>query len=386
MFCKGERASIDLLLKAFNYFSKATGLVMNSGKSNFYTNGVPASLVRRLSGVLWNEEKCGPFVYLGVYVTPKRLSIMDCNCLIENVVAKIRALGSRKLSYAGRVVLIQSVLSTLHCYWARIFILPKTVIDAIEKICRQYLWYGKDPKENPALVAWEKICRPKKQGGLVYIKSANWMDYEPHSGASWAWRKICQVKNKLKLLLSTGEPYTIQKGYFFLKPLTDKVAWFPWILNNWICPKHSFFCWLVAQNRLLTQDRLVRMGILDTNCCEVCGVMAEDHNHLFFGCAFSAKCFVLVQLWCNVLVPAQDCFQWWIKWRISSATKKKIMGVILASLMYHLWQHRNTCRIDKVVMTPVWLVRNVKHDVRARLQLLDLKCISRSVLDWVKKL
>ncbi|XP_074306041.1 uncharacterized protein LOC141641269 [Silene latifolia] len=250
-------------------------------------------------------------------------------------------------------------------------------------MCRQYLWYGKDPKENPALVSWEKICRPRKQGGVLVlgtfipgtlpllelcIKSANWMDYEPRSGASWAWRKIYQVKNMFKNLLSTGEPYTAQKGYLFLKPLTDKVAW------------------LVAQNRLLTQDRLVRMRILDTNSCEVCGVMAEDHIQLFFGCAFSKQCHILVQNLCNVLVPAQDCIQWWIKWRTHSATKKKIIGVILASLMYHLWQHRNACRIDKIVMKPVCLVQKVQQDVRARLQLLDLKCNSRSVLDWVKKL
>ncbi|XP_074291603.1 uncharacterized protein LOC141618408 [Silene latifolia] len=212
------------------------------------------------------------------------------------------------------------------------------------------------------------------------------MDYEPSSGASWAWRKICQVKNMFKSLLSTGEPYIEQKGYFFLKPLTDKVAWYPWILNNWICPKHSFFCWLVAQKRLLTQDRLVRMRIIDTNCCEVCGVMAEDHNHLVVGCAFIKQCHILVQRWCNVLVPAQDCIQWWINWRTHSSTKKKIIGVILASLMYHLWQHRNSCRIDKVVMKPVCLVQKVQQDVRARLQLLDLKCNSRSILDWVKKL
>ncbi|XP_074301479.1 uncharacterized protein LOC141632875 [Silene latifolia] len=345
---------------------------------------------------------------------------MDQNRLVDNVVGKIRALGSRKLSYAGRAVLIQSVLSTLHCYWARIFILPKTVIDAIEKICRQYLWYGKDPKEHPALVSWEKICRPKKQGGLgfrdlhtwniatigmyvwwvqqktdhlwvrwvhaVYIKSAQWMDYEPHSGASWAWRKICQVKNKLKSLLLTGEPYTIQQGYDFLKPLTDKVTWYPWTLNNWICPKHSFLCWLVAQNRLLTQDRLVKMGILVNNCCEVCGVMAEDHTHLFFECAFSKQCLLLIQLWCKILLPAHDCIHWWITWRTHSAAKKKVVGVILASLMYHLWQHRNSCRIDQVVLKPMVLVQRMKQDVRARLKMIELKCKNRTVIEWVNEL
>ncbi|XP_074283551.1 uncharacterized protein LOC141608097 [Silene latifolia] len=384
MLCKGERASIDLLLKAFNYFSKATGLVMNNGKSNFYANGVPDSLIREIEQVTWMKRSAVPFRYLGINVSLKRLSIMDCNCLIENVVTTIGGLGSRKLSYAGRVVLIQSVLSTLHCYWARIFILPKTVIDAIEKMCRQYLWYGKDPKENPALWVQQKTDHLwVRWVHAVYIKSARWVDYEPSNGASWAWRKICQVKNIFKSFLCAGEPYTAQKGYLYLKPLTDKVAWYPWVLNKWICPKHCFLCWLVAQNRLLTQDRLVRMKIIDNNYCEVCGLMAKDHNHLFFGCAFSKQCHHLVQRWCKVLLPVQDCIQWWIKWRIHSATKNKVIGVILASLMYHLWQHRNSCRIDKVVMQHVCLVQKVQQDVRARLQLNDLKCNGRIVLDWL---
>ncbi|XP_074313707.1 uncharacterized protein LOC141648898 [Silene latifolia] len=128
------------------------------------------------------------------------------------------------------------------------------------------------------------------------------------------------------------------------------------------------------------------MGILVTNCCEVCGVMAEDHNHLFFGCAFSKQCLLLIQLWCKVLLPAQDCIHWWITWRIHSATKKKVIGIILASLMYHLWQHRNTCRIDQVVLKPMVLVQRLKQDVRARLQVIDLQCKNRTVLEWVKEL
>ncbi|XP_074300998.1 uncharacterized protein LOC141632342 [Silene latifolia] len=155
-----------------------------------------------------------------------------------------------------------------------------------------------------------------KASGLVmnsvYIKSAHWMDYEPHSGASWAWRKICQVKNKLKPLILTGEPYTIQKGYDFMKPLTVKVAW----------------------------------------CC-------YSHKIVY-----------------TVVDHMEDSF----------ATKKKVIGVILASLMYHLWQHRNTCRIDQVVLKPMVLVQRLKQDVRAQLQLIELQCKNRTVIEWVKEL
>ncbi|XP_074299768.1 uncharacterized protein LOC141630930 [Silene latifolia] len=128
LFCKRERTSIELMLKAFDYFSKATRLVMNKSKSNLYCNGIDEQLIKEIEVASGIKRGVVLFTYLGVNVSPKRLSVMDCNCLVEKVVDRIRSLGSRKLSYAERVVLIKAVLQTLHSYWARIFILPKTVI------------------------------------------------------------------------------------------------------------------------------------------------------------------------------------------------------------------------------------------------------------------
>ncbi|XP_074266470.1 uncharacterized protein LOC141589743 [Silene latifolia] len=128
------------MVNAFNFFSKASGLQLNRGKSNFYYNGVDEGLVKEVERATGMCRGNVPFRYLGVSVSPKRLSVMDCNCLVDKVVDRIRGLGSKQISYAGRVVLIQSVLSTLS-YWARIFILPKMMIKRIEAICRDYLWH-----------------------------------------------------------------------------------------------------------------------------------------------------------------------------------------------------------------------------------------------------
>ncbi|XP_074273963.1 uncharacterized protein LOC141597407 isoform X1 [Silene latifolia] len=332
MFFKGDRKSIELMVNAFDFFTKASGLMMNRSKSNFYCNGLAEHLIKGIEDETGMHRGTVPFKYLGINVSPKRLSVLDCTCLVDKVVDRIRGMGARKLSYAGRVVLIRSVLSTLHSYWARIFVIPKTVIKRIESMCKGFLWHGNEQNEGPALVSWDSICQPIKQGGLgirklhewniaalgkyvwwieqkadhlwvkwvhaVDIKGKDWKDYEPTINSSWAWWKICQVRTVLRQVLygrnGPGGSYSATQGYKFLVPEGEKVSWYPWIRTGWIIPRHRFLIWLVAQQRLLTQDRLQKMGIVQTNVCFLCGVEEESHEHLFFRCVYSERCWALV--------------------------------------------------------------------------------------------
>ncbi|XP_074305396.1 uncharacterized protein LOC141640524 [Silene latifolia] len=139
LFCKGEKTSIELMINSFDYFSKASGLVLNTGKSNFYCNGMEDWLISEIARATGMKKGSAPFKYLGVDVAPKRLLVLDCSCLVDKVVERINGLGARHLSYAGRLVLVKAVFNTLHNYWARIFILPKVVIQKIEPICRAFL-------------------------------------------------------------------------------------------------------------------------------------------------------------------------------------------------------------------------------------------------------
>lgn len=53
---------------------------------------------------------CGtfPFRYLGVPLSPQKWAYSDCN-LVEKIIARVKHWSARHLSYAGRLVLIQSV-------------------------------------------------------------------------------------------------------------------------------------------------------------------------------------------------------------------------------------------------------------------------------------
>nr|GEZ23675.1 RNA-directed DNA polymerase, eukaryota, reverse transcriptase zinc-binding domain protein [Tanacetum cinerariifolium] len=70
------------------------------------------------------------------------------------------------LSYAGRVLLIASVLSSMQNYWASVFLLPKQFIYEINKTLKGFLWCQGELTKEKAKISWDKICKLKEQGGL----------------------------------------------------------------------------------------------------------------------------------------------------------------------------------------------------------------------------
>ncbi|XP_074265976.1 uncharacterized protein LOC141588433 [Silene latifolia] len=120
------------------------------------------------------KEGALPFRYLGIPIQARRLTRHDCNILVEKIVARVRGIGARKFSYAGRLTLINSVLNTLHNYWSAIFLIPKMVIHRIVAICRKYLWDGGTEYQRAPLVAWDKVCCSKKTGGLGIKNAEMW--------------------------------------------------------------------------------------------------------------------------------------------------------------------------------------------------------------------
>ncbi|KAL0292744.1 UNVERIFIED_CONTAM: hypothetical protein Sangu_3250900 [Sesamum angustifolium] len=190
------------------------------------------------------QEGSLPVKYLGIPLTSSRLTIADCRPLIDKVDARLAGWNNQILSYAGRLQLIKSVLTTLHTYWASAFILPKGVLKTLEKKMRQFLWQGSAGSRN-AKVAWAWITKPKEEGGLgirsltttnqaLMLKqlwrilqndgTSIWVDWIQryrlrHStiwtfnGAlgSWGWKKML----KLRPLLQRGVIYKIGDGSSF---------------------------------------------------------------------------------------------------------------------------------------------------------------------------
>ncbi|KAL2230705.1 UNVERIFIED_CONTAM: hypothetical protein Sindi_1664900 [Sesamum indicum] len=166
------------------------------------------------------------------------------------------------LSYAGRVQIIKSVLSALSLYWASAFILPKKVINEIEKRLRNFLWKG-TTSSGYAKVALKDVCRPADEGGLGFTdistlnlalmskklcdiircdRTSIWVQWlyqgrlrdtsiwtVREHGGSWGWRKMLRLRPFLRSIvdyqIGNGDRFLIwQDPWHHLGPL---IEWFP---------------------------------------------------------------------------------------------------------------------------------------------------------------
>ncbi|KAL0295648.1 UNVERIFIED_CONTAM: putative ribonuclease H protein [Sesamum calycinum] len=244
LFCKAHLPSIIVISDTLNEFAALSGLKVNPAKSQIIFSRAVQQERQQILDYLGFQEGSLPVKYLGIPLTSSRLTIADCRPLIDKVDTRLAGWNNQILSYAGRLQLIKSVLSTLHTYWTSAFILPKGVLKTLEKKMRQFLWQGSAGRGN-AKVAWEVISKPKEEGGLgirrltatnqaLMLKqlwrilqndgTSIWVDWIQryrlrHStiwtfnGAlgSWGWKKML----KLRPLFQRGVIYQIGDGSSF---------------------------------------------------------------------------------------------------------------------------------------------------------------------------
>lgn len=114
-----------------------------------------------------------PIRYLGLPLIAYRLSIRDSQPIIDRNKEKIDSWSSRFLTYAGRVLLVKSILFHYQVYWSNMFILPTKIIKTISSLCSQFIWQGKILR-GIIPVAWGSACCPKEEGGLGLTQPKGW--------------------------------------------------------------------------------------------------------------------------------------------------------------------------------------------------------------------
>lgn len=96
-----------------------------------------------------------------------RLSYIDCLPLLDKIKARISSWAVSKLSYGGRLHLINSVLLAMVRYWTAAFFLPRKVVKDIECLLRTFLWGS----SHKAKIKWLDICKPKDGGVWGFLIS-----------------------------------------------------------------------------------------------------------------------------------------------------------------------------------------------------------------------
>uniref|UniRef100_A0A803NJE0 DUF4283 domain-containing protein n=1 Tax=Cannabis sativa TaxID=3483 RepID=A0A803NJE0_CANSA len=243
---KGNESSVEHVYEAFKVFSDSTGLKANDDKSLAYFGGVD------------NE--------------PTKWRALDCVVIFDKIYKKLNSWSSRNLSFAGRAQLIHSILLGIRNYWMSLFILPQKIIAAIEKCCTDFLWGLKGNRSKYHLSSWERVCLPKKQGGLgfhegkkwnitlmakfiwaiskkqdnlwvhwvnsTYLKGQDFWQLQFKNDASWYFKKLLRLRN----VIDKEEVLKAEQFYNQLVSVQE-VDYNARVLHKMVIPKYRFICW-----------------------------------------------------------------------------------------------------------------------------------------------
>ncbi|GJR65874.1 putative RNA-directed DNA polymerase, eukaryota, reverse transcriptase zinc-binding domain protein [Tanacetum coccineum] len=145
--------SVFVIMDALEEFKQVFGLVPSIPKSTAFFCNVPNAIKASILNSMPFAEGVLPVRYLGVPLISSRLLYRDCKILVEKLESRVNDWRNKFLSLDGRLQLIRSVLSSMHIYWASIFILPNRIVHDLEQLMRGFLWCQGEMKKGKARVA-----------------------------------------------------------------------------------------------------------------------------------------------------------------------------------------------------------------------------------------
>lgn len=113
--------------------------------------------------------------------------------VITHVKLKLESWRGRRLSHAGRVVMINSVLNVIPVYMLSFYRAPKKVLQILCQIQGNFLWNRKENSRAVHLASWKTVCKTIDQGGLG-VKDIGVMNLAFLN--KWKWR-ILNESDKL---------------------------------------------------------------------------------------------------------------------------------------------------------------------------------------------
>ena len=93
----------------------------------------------------------------------------------------------RHLSISGRLVLINSILSSLPLFYFSIYKAPKKVLETFSGTQRRFLLQGETKGNKINWVRWDRVCLPRKDEGL---RSRNLNMFNVSLLSKWKWRML----------------------------------------------------------------------------------------------------------------------------------------------------------------------------------------------------
>jgi retron-type reverse transcriptase len=163
LFLEACPRQLMLLKSLLNTFADSTGLKVNYQKSSIYPINVDQDKMKILALTFGCQIGVYHFTYLGLPMGPNKPKVEDFFSLVQIIERRLVS-TSNFLTQAGKLEMVNSVLSAVPTFFMSTIKLPSTIIKLIDKYRKHCFWRGSDLNDRkPPLVAWFLATRPKKE-------------------------------------------------------------------------------------------------------------------------------------------------------------------------------------------------------------------------------
>ncbi|XP_038991129.1 uncharacterized protein LOC120114231 [Hibiscus syriacus] len=191
-------------------------------------------------------------LYLGVPLVTRKLTGKDCSALLERIKGKLAHWSSKKLSFGGRLQQL---------------VLPKGIINDVERLCMRFFLKGCDALARDARVSWSQLH-------AYCLKAVSFWEVEYKAYFNWILKKLLKLHEEARNLFIPCANWNLIKGKWLwdhIRVRAEKVSWHMIIWFPSHILKFSFIAWMAILDRLPTRDRLIRFDsiwswIMDVSC------------------------------------------------------------------------------------------------------------------------
>ncbi|XP_027169605.1 uncharacterized protein LOC113769345 [Coffea eugenioides] len=169
IFCKASCQEAHELTKILRSYEQASGQMINLDKSSaFFSKNVNQKSKEAVCSKLEGIQQVAQGKYLGLPMVVTRSKKQLFGYIKENIERRMQNWKSKLLSSAGKEILIKAVSMAIPTYTMSCFKLRCRLCKDICSLLSKFWWGEQDNKGKIHWVAWEKLTKEKKNGGLGF--------------------------------------------------------------------------------------------------------------------------------------------------------------------------------------------------------------------------
>ncbi|KAL0017636.1 hypothetical protein SO802_004705 [Lithocarpus litseifolius] len=175
LFAKVEEKACEAISEVLNRFCEESGQKVSREKSKIYFSpNVQEGVKEEICSNLGIQATNNIGKYLGFPINHRGAARNRLNFIAKRVMNKLAGWKAKFLSFAGRSVLVKSVMSAIPNYVMQGEALPRHFCEKLDKINWDFLWGSTREKRKLHLVGWNKIIRGRPRDPDKLPASSNW--------------------------------------------------------------------------------------------------------------------------------------------------------------------------------------------------------------------